>query len=155
MLYLLFHVGGERYAMEATRVVEVIPLVDVRPLPQAPPGIRGILTYRGRPIPALDLTELALGRPAERSLSTRIFILNYADRAGGSHLLGLVAERATEMVRREPGEFVDTGLKLPAAPYLGPVLIDGEGTIQRLEAQRLLSEPVRELMETLSREVVS
>lgn len=155
MLYLLFQLGTERYALEAARIVEVVPLVEIRPLPQAPRGVAGLFNYRGRPVPALDLSELALGRPASRRLSTRIVLLNYADKGGASHLLGLVAEQATEMLRREPAEFIDTGLKLPSAPYLGPVLMDSSGPIQRIEAQRLLSEPVRQLVFSLSAELVA
>jgi chemotaxis-related protein WspB len=94
----------------------------------------------------VDLSEITLGRPASERLSTRIVVVNYADAAGQSHLLGLVAERATEMLRKELKDFVDPGVKIAAAPYLGPVLMDKGGPIQWLYEQRLLPEPVRELL---------
>jgi chemotaxis-related protein WspB len=146
MLFLLFQLGVDRYALEASRVVEVVPLLELKRLPQAPQGVAGIFNYRGRPVPAIDLSELTLGQPTSERLSTRIIIVSYHDSAGGSHLLGLVAERATETLRREAREFVESGLKLGATPYLGPVLMDGQGTIQWINEQRLLPEPVRQLL---------
>ena len=66
MLLLLFQVGGDRYALDARRVVEVIPLVKMQRIPRAPKGVAGLFNYRGRPVAAVDLSELMLGRPAGR-----------------------------------------------------------------------------------------
>ena len=142
----MFQLGKERYALEASRVVEVAPLLALKRLPQAPKGVAGIFNYRGCPVPALDLSELALGVPSSERLSTRIIVVNYQAANGSSHLLGLIAEHATEMLRKDPKEFVDPGLKIDAAPYLGPVLIDSRGAIQWLDTQRLLSESTRSLL---------
>jgi chemotaxis-related protein WspB len=144
LLFLLFQLGKDRYALEASRVIEVLPLLTLKHLPQAPLGVVGMFNYRGQPVPAVDLSLLTTGRAAEERLSTRIVIINYPDRNGRHHLLGLVAERATEMMRKDENEFVNAGLEIPAAPYLGPVLMDPRGPIQWILEQRLLSEPVRE-----------
>src|SRR5438445_146788 len=77
MLFLLFKLGKERYALSASRVVEVLPLVDLKQLPQAPNGVAGVFNYRGRPVPALDLCALTLGHSSSELLSTRIIIVNY------------------------------------------------------------------------------
>jgi len=146
MLFLLFQLGDARYALEASRVVEVVPLLALKPLPQAPRGVAGIFNYRGRPVPAVDLAALTLGRPAREHFSTRIIIVNYPDERGTSHLLGLIAEQATETLRRDAKDFVDTGVKLDTAPYLGPILMDGNGAVQWIYEHRLLPEPVRQLL---------
>jgi chemotaxis-related protein WspB len=146
MLFLLFQLGKDRFALEAERVVEVVPLLELNQVPQAPRGVAGILNYRGRPVPAVDLSELALGRPAGERLSTRIIIIHYPDATGRDRLLGLIAENATELLRREPKEFLDSGMTLGAAPYLGPMLLDNKGAVQLIQEQKLLSEPVRDLL---------
>ena len=146
MLFLLFQLGPDRYALEANRVVEVVPLLALKRLPQAPVGVAGIFNYRGRPVPAVDLSRLTLGEPAAERLSTRIVVVRYPDLSGRVHLLGLIAEQATETLRTDPGDFLDSGIRLNSAPYLGPVLMDGRGPIQLLYEQRLLSEPVRDLL---------
>jgi len=146
MLFLLFQLGKDRYALGASRVVEVAPLLALKRLPQAPKGVAGIFNYRGRPVPAVDLCEMATGQPASERLSTRIIIVNYQHENGTEHLLGLIAENATEMLRKNTKDFVDSGVTMESAPYLGPVLMDAQGPIQWVNEQRLLAESVRELL---------
>jgi chemotaxis-related protein WspB len=146
VLYLLFQLGKDRYALEASRVVEVIPLLTLRQIPKAPRGIAGVFSYHGHPVPALDLCDLTLGQPASERLSTRVIIVNYPNESGTTHLLGLIAERATDVMRREARDFIDSGVRVAEAPYLGPVLMDGQRSIQLVLEQRLLSEPVRKLL---------
>ena len=74
MLFLLFELGKDRYAIEAKRVVEVLPYVQIKRVPEAPGGVAGIINYRGEPVPILDFSEVALGTPAREYLSTRIII---------------------------------------------------------------------------------
>jgi chemotaxis-related protein WspB len=146
MLFLLFQLGTDRYALAASHVVEVIPLLDLKRLPQAPKGVAGVFNYRGRPVPAVDLSELTLGQPSIERLSTRIIVVKHPDAAGQDRLLGLVAENATETLRADPLSFVDSGVRLGAAPYLGPMLMDAKGPVQLLHEQRLLPETVRQMI---------
>jgi chemotaxis-related protein WspB len=146
MLFLLFQLGKDRYALEASRVVEVVPLLEMKQLPQAPKGVAGIFNYRGRPVPAVDLSALNLGQPARERFSTRIIIVNYPDARGTNHLLGLIAENATDVLRKEAKDFVDSGVKLEQAPHLGPILLDEPSPVQWLYEERLLPEPVRNVL---------
>lgn len=152
MLYLLFQIGSDRYALEASHAVEVIPFVALKRIPHAPRGVAGIFNYRGQPVPAIDLCELTSGRPARERLSTRIILVESSSAqplraaAGENRLLGLIAEHATEIFRRDERDFRDTGVKVGDAPYLGPVVMDEHGAIQLLQAQHLLTERVRELL---------
>ena len=146
MLFLLFHLGKDRYALDASRVVEVVPLLALKRIPQAPRGVAGIFNYRGQPVPAVDLGELMLGQPASPRLSTRIILVHYPDEHGKQRLLGLIAEQATEIIRKEPKDFMATGVQMRAAPYLGPVAMDDQGVIQWVHEQRLLSGPMRDLL---------
>lgn len=146
MLFVLFHLGSERYALEAHRVVEVVPLLELRRLPQSPPGVAGMFLYRGRPVPALDLCAVTLGRPATEHLSTRILIVNHSDTPGQEQLVGLIAERVTETLRREPKDFAEPGVPLSTASFLGPVLTDQQGVIQLISTRRLLQENWRGLL---------
>jgi chemotaxis-related protein WspB len=146
MLFLLFRLGKDRYALPATQVVEVLPMLAVKQIPQAPPAVRGAFDFRGRPVPLVDLTQMALGVPAREQLSTRIVLVDYPDGAGGTRLLGLLAEQVTETLRRHPEEFRDSGVELPDAPWLGPVASDDSGLVQRVEVGQLLTPAVRALL---------
>jgi chemotaxis-related protein WspB len=146
MLFLLFHIGSERFVLEARRVVEVLPLLGLKKYPQAPRGFAGILNYRGRPVPTIDLCQLTCGQPAAERLSTRIVLVRTSDKEDDKGVVGLIAERATQMLRKDPGEFVESGFRSASAPYLGPIILDPAGTVQWIRAEYLLSEPFRQLI---------
>lgn len=146
MLFLLFQLGPDWYALDTAQVAEVLPLVAIKQVPQAPRGIAGMFSYRGLPMPALDLSALAFGTPAQRRLSTRIVVVHYADSRGLPRLLGLIAEKATEAIRREPADFVDAGVRNADTPWLGPVASDPRGLIQWVQAQKLLPDAVRDAL---------
>ena len=136
MLFLMFQLGTDRYAIDAKQVTEVLPLVQLRHLPHAPPGLAGIFDYHGTPVPLVDLSEIALGTPSRKWMSTRIILVKYPLETGKTHLLGILAERATETFRRPEEDFQDSGAA--GACYLGPVLADTAGIVQRIEIPRLL-----------------
>jgi chemotaxis-related protein WspB len=105
-----------------------------------------VFDYRGSPVPVIDLSALTLGRPAERSLSTRLVIVDYPDGAGETRPLGVIAEKATQTMRREPADFVDSGVSSDRTAYLGPVTRDAAGLVQRIDITRLLPASVREVL---------
>ncbi|MEO6276302.1 chemotaxis protein CheW [Roseateles sp.] len=145
-MFLLVQLGKDRYALDIGQVTAVLPRLDMKAVPRAPPAVAGLCNYRGAPVPVIDLSELTLGRPASSRLSTRIVLVHFPDPAGGPQLLGLLAEQATQTLRREPADFVPAGVDPDGASYLGPVTSDARGLIQRIDVLRLLPAPVRELL---------
>ena len=139
MLFLVFQQGAHRYAIDASQIAEVLPLVTITAIARAPEEVAGIFVYRGAPVPVIDLSQLFEGRAAERRLSTRVIIVHYPNGTGDTRLLGLIAEKATETIRREPSEFVDSGVLNAGAPYLGSVATDTRGLVQRVDIARLLT----------------
>jgi chemotaxis-related protein WspB len=146
MLFLLFRLGKDRYALPARDVVEVLPMLEVKQIPQAPLAVRGAFDFRGRPVPLVDLSQLAYGRPAREQLSTRIVLVEHPDGHGGQRLLGLLAEQVTETLRRNPEDFRDAGVEVADAPWLGPVASDEGGLVQRVDVAQLLGPQLRALL---------
>ena len=137
MLFLLMQLDGNRYALDVGQVAEVLPLVGLNAVPRAAQGIAGVVDYGGVSVPVIDLSQLLVNRAAHRRLSTRLVIVHY--RTGErQHLLGLVAERTTEMLRRDPADFQDSGIAASSPPQLGPVALDAGGPIYRLDVGTLL-----------------
>ena len=142
MLFLVFQLGTDRYAIEAAQVVEVLPLVKPKQFPRAPLGVAGVFDYHGEPVPLIDLAELAAGKPSRKWMSTRIILVNYIEKSGKTHLVGLLAEQATETMRRSEEDFKDAGVMVADTPFLGSVVTEAAGIIQRIGIQNLLSESV-------------
>ncbi len=143
MLFLLFQLGSDRYALPAGEVAEVLPLVALKGLPGAPTGVAGLIDYRGTAVPVVDLCALALGRPAAHRVSTRVLMVKYPHARGDVRLLGVIAERATETIARAPADFQPTGVASEKTRYLGPVAHDARGLIQRVEIGALLTAELR------------
>lgn len=146
MLFLVFQLGKDCYALNTSQVVEVLPMVRCKQIPAAPAGVAGVFNYRGQPVPLIDLAALSLGKSSRSRMSTRIILVNYLEESGETHLLGLLAEQTTETIRREETDFVDAGVAADGAPYLGPVTNAARGIIQRVEINQLLNDDVRDLL---------
>jgi chemotaxis-related protein WspB len=143
MLFLLFELANDRYALDVSEIAEVLPLVHLKRIPQAPAGVAGLFDYHGSPVPAIDLSALTLGRPAESRLSTRLILVRYPDDGGEPRLLGLIAEHATDTMRRAAEDFVVSGVAGDQTPYLGPVATDATGVVQWIRPATLLPPAVQ------------
>ncbi|WP_321873270.1 chemotaxis protein CheW [Burkholderia ubonensis] len=157
MLFLLFELDGERYALEATRIVEVLALAPVKSIPGAPPWLAGAIDRHGKPVPVIDVAQLALGRAARRLRSTRLVVVRYhtpdaqpdappdAGSAAG-RMLGLIVEHATQTCRIDPARFADSGIATPHARWLGPVAGDASGFVQWVDVRRMIDDDARALL---------
>lgn len=144
-LYLQFRLGADRYALDVHDVLEVLPLPAFKRLPEAPAWVAGLYAHRGELLPVLDLSQLAFGHSAPRRTSTRLVLVRYRVEAQAivQHL-GLILEQATHTLRRDPAAFRDYELENGSARYLGPVLEDEQGLLQRVRVEQLLTDEARE-----------
>jgi len=65
-LFLVFHIGHERYALKATEVAEVLPRLPLKPIAHAPRWVAGIFAHRGAMVPVIDLSALTFGERPRR-----------------------------------------------------------------------------------------
>ncbi|MDF3058061.1 MAG: chemotaxis protein CheW [Rariglobus sp.] len=121
----------------------VLPLPGLKALPGAPAGVAGVANYQGKPVPVIDLSDVATGRAAADRLSTRLVLVRYPAKEGG-RLLGLVAERATSVTRLDEKTFASTGVE--AAPWLGRVTPAAGALAQRVEIEALLPPDLRAVL---------
>jgi len=146
MLFLIFQIGAERYALETSQVAVVLPPAPCKQVPEAPAWVRGIFNYGGRNVPVLDVTMLALGTPAAQRLSTRLVLVEYTPAGMAPQLLGLIVEKATDTLRCEADDFTASGLLHENARYLGPVMQHAGKLIQWVKVADLLEPPVQALL---------
>ncbi|WP_122755680.1 chemotaxis protein CheW [Pseudomonas viridiflava] len=146
-LFLVFHIGSERYALKATEVAEVLPRLPLKPIAHAPSWVAGIFAHRGALVPVIDLSALTFGTAAQARTSTRLVLVNYQPQPWvESRRLGLILEQATDTLRCDPAEFQPYGLENPQARYLGPVREDALGLMQWIGVNDVLTDDVRALL---------
>lgn len=145
-MYVAVTASGRRYAFPAAAVVEVVPLVRFTPLPGAPPYVRGLFTYRGRVLPAVDLSVLTGGPGAPSLLSTRILVVEADDEDGGRRPVGVIAEGVTDTVAGSEGTLAQTGLSLPGAPWIEGVLATPHGLVACVRPSALVPREVTRMI---------
>ena len=146
MLALAFHVGKDRFALRCADVVEVVPRVDLRDIPHAPPWIPGMFTYRGAVVPVVDLCKLMWGSPCEAKMSSRIILVRHPPAPAKSRLIGLLAERVTEAVTLDTSLAAEPGVEIADAPYLGEVYFENGKMIQLVKLEQLFQGASRALI---------
>jgi chemotaxis-related protein WspB len=160
MLLLILTAGPNRYAIDTAQVVELVPRVALRLVPHAPIFLAGLLEYRGKTVPVIDL-GLLLGVDACRDhLSTRIILVkgipggencgrssfNESAHDGGQRprhreqtpeLLGLVGEQASDLTYTKPEQLIPAAVRLARTPYLDAIVQTDHGTLQLLKVDKL------------------
>jgi chemotaxis-related protein WspB len=143
MMYILFSIGNERYALDSSHVVEIVPRVELWQIPKTPAYVAGVFRYRGRLVPVLDLCWLMHSQPCPARLSTRILLVHSPGENGLSHILGLMVERVTDTLTSHEVTFTPIGMMTEDAPYLGDIATDAHGMIHRIRIEALLPAPLR------------
>lgn len=144
MLFLIFSLDADRYALEASEILEILPVPALKNLPGTPAWVAGLASDAAGTFPVIDMAALTLSRPSHRVLSTRLALLAYPHADGQPRRLGVLIERATATLRAEESDFEPLGIATPEAPYLGPVLQTASGMIQRVGIVDLLPDWVCE-----------
>lgn len=165
MLLLTFQAAGQLYAVDAARIVEVVPRVNLRPLPHAQACLAGVFEYRGDVVLVVDLGVLLGAGPAPDRLSTRIILVDRAAavprrRAGDRELeappgpsprvptpsrrslLGLIAEQVSELATVDPDALIAAPVQVPRAPYLGGLAETPRGMAQLIAVEKVMEETV-------------
>ncbi|ALS59818.1 chemotaxis protein CheW [Pandoraea norimbergensis] len=153
MLFLRFAIATDHYVIEASHVAEVLPWLALKRLPAAPAWVAGAFSYRGEPVPVLDLTHLATGTAAPARRSTRLVLVHYPEPGPQARRLGVLVERATDTLRADAQAFRASGVDLPEGRYLGPVLDTDDGLVQWVRVDQLLTDEARALLFDAARDV--
>lgn len=130
MLLLLFYLNNELYAIDSSEVLEVIPKVILKKLHHAPDYVAGLLNYRGKILPVIDLALLIEGSPCRVCLSTRIIIVQYLGSSEAKGYLGLMAEQIIDTLSKPSSD--KQGSNLPE------IIIHQQQIIQLLQVESLL-----------------
>ena len=145
-LYMRFYVDDNRFVFPAQDIIAIVPLVSLHEVPQAPEFVAGILSYHGESVPVIDIRTLMTGVRSDNRLSTRIAIVRFAVSKGKQRLIGLLAERLTEVMRIDESLFKSSGVTNEKARYLGDVVTDNRGILQRLIVAELIPKAAQKML---------
>ena len=139
MLLLLFTIGDERYGIEAVRVIEVWPLLPLKPIHRTPDYIAGIANCRKQLVPVIDISKLYINRAVFNRISTRIILIKVKGAHGDEHLVGLMAECVTDTVNVDCSSIASISVKSEEGGVIGEELLINDQLIQKINVDELLS----------------
>lgn len=133
MMVLGFSLGGKLCGFEIGRVQEVLQMVELTEVPDAPHYMAGALNLRGAVLPVLDLATL-LGLPVGHyDLETPIVVVRSGDRR-----VGLIVDDVHDVVEF-PAEDVDPPTELfPLRRALSGVARTDKGLMMLFDLSRVL-----------------
>lgn len=89
-----FLIGEEEYGVDILLVQEIIRMMEITKVPNAPDFVDGVVNLRGRIIPVIDLrTKLGMPRK-EHDKNTRIIVVEVAGKT-----VGFIVDAVTEVLR--------------------------------------------------------
>lgn len=99
--YLTFKLKEEVFAIEISKVREVLEYTTLTKVPRTPDFMSGVINLRGNVVPVIDL-NLKLGMPqTERTIDTCIIIVEIAV-SGETVFLGALVDSVQEVIEIEP-----------------------------------------------------
>ena len=138
-----FNLHEEEYAIEITKVKEIILLEGVTHVPQMPDFIEGIINLRGNIIPVIDLRKRFNLPCSEQTDQTRIVVTRMDER-----IVGLIVDSVSQVMKIPHGDIQEPPDTIAgvAGEYLEGIgktdnrmilLLDIEKIMTNVEKQRL------------------
>ena len=114
MQYLTFKLGDEVFALDITKVREVLDFTTVTKVPRTPEFMRGVINLRGSVVPVVDL-RLKFGMTRTESSVNTCIIITEVTVDNDTTVLGALADSVQEVLDLEPGS-------IAPAPKIGTKL---------------------------------
>lgn len=99
--YLTFRLDNEVYALDITKIREVLDFTTITKVPKTPEFMRGVINLRGNVVPVLDL-KLKFGmQRTEKTVNTCVIIVEIS-LDGEIAVFGVLADSVQEVIDLEP-----------------------------------------------------
>ena len=102
-LYLTFSFGKEVFALNVSRVREVLNPTEIIKVPGAPIFMRGIMNVRGCMVPVVDMRD-KFGLPSICDADATRAIVMELSRGDRTVVIGVLADRVYEVIEMESGQ---------------------------------------------------
>lgn len=99
--YLSFKLNEEEFALDISKVREVLDFTKITRVPQTPEFMRGVINLRGSVVPVVDLNKKFGIKNTEKTVNTRI-IIGEVSIEGDDTVLGVLADSVHEVMELEP-----------------------------------------------------
>jgi purine-binding chemotaxis protein CheW len=144
--YLTFSLADEEYGIGILKIKEIIGMMPVTTVPQAPEFFKGVINLRGKVIPVIDL-RLKFGMPPIEYSERTCIVVVETEGPSGSILMGSVVDSVSEVLNIKEEDVEDPptfGTRLNTDAILGMAKME-EGVKILLDIDHVLD--VKRLMQ--------
>ena len=113
-----FVIEREEFGVDILKVQEIIRLVEITRVPNAPSFVEGVINLRGRIIPVIDLRERFSFDHREADKDTRIIVVELEEK-----IVGFMVDAVREVIRVDRNVIEpppDLAIGIDAAPIESP-----------------------------------
>jgi len=131
-----FRVHDMRLGVDIQSVAEVLPNTPVSHVPAAPPFLAGVIQWRGRVVPVIDLRK-RFGLPAAETADRTRIVLATA----GADVVGLIVDGMASIVKVERAQVQTPPAAMAShlAAYFTGVVRVGEDLVIVIDTGRVVS----------------
>ncbi len=137
--YLSFSLGDEDYGIDVLKVQEIRGWEEVRPLPDTPDYVKGVLDLRGLIVPIIDM-RLRFNLDSAEYTPTTVTIILSMEAGDDSRMIGIVVDGVSDVLdlrEQDIKQAPSLGKKIDTRYLLGMVSM-GNRVVLLLDADNLL-----------------
>ena len=131
MAMLLFYAGENRFAIDCSSILRVVPNVILEKVPDRSPFVAGVMALGGELIPVIDFCQIIEKRATHPFLNSRIILLRDFF-SGTNRIVGLLGEKVEAIIDLHPNQFNQSESYLHQFPYLEKGYHDDRGIIHAI-----------------------
>lgn len=109
--YLTFKLADETFALDVSKVREILEQSTLTKVPQTPDFMRGVINLRGSVVPVIDM-RLKFGMSVTEQTVNTCIIVAEVQLEDETVILGALADSVQEVIEMEPGQ-------IEPAPHVG------------------------------------
>jgi purine-binding chemotaxis protein CheW len=109
--YLTFKLADEIFALDVSKVREILEQSTLTKVPQTPDFMRGVINLRGSVVPVIDM-RLKFGMSVTEQTVNTCIIVAEVQLEDETIILGALADSVQEVIEMEPGQ-------IEPAPHVG------------------------------------
>jgi purine-binding chemotaxis protein CheW len=134
--FAVFRLEDKRFAMPLANILRIIRMVMVKPIPESPRFLEGIIDLAGQIVPVIDLREL-VGFPKQPvKLSDRLLIART-----GEHTLAIMADEVLQIITCQAGEIQLPPISIRQSAPIEAIIQKDSELIQVIDLLRIVQVP--------------
>lgn len=120
--HLVFRLGHEFYGLPVLKVREIIRVMEITPVPNMPPHIKGVINLRGKLVPVTDMRIRFSLASQEFGETTCVVVVQVKSASNAGNHMGFIVDGVEEVLNLSAEEIENTpdfGSQLSAEYLLG------------------------------------